>query len=174
MARWEAKKNATEVDVRRMYLRGREGVLKLKGLPLECALAETKVSPKRPTAKTKPLDLPKVAIRVVPPSEVPQPKPPKKNPPWSVGRGKSGSVLRPKFPPSPSVPRPAASPDLKQTTSSKPMPKAKKKVAAQGGATTAAMKPGNRKRRTILLFDGLPRFEGGMRIVQAGRYESRR
>ncbi len=96
----ESKGNATDSDVRRMYVRGLEGALRLRVVPLEDALTLARISPKLKPAKKKPLGPPKQEIVVIPGAYT-APKPgskrhkKKKTPkPWSVGRAHSGSVLR--------------------------------------------------------------------------------
>lgn len=91
------RKNAAESDVRRMYLRGRTGVLKVEALPLEEALAHAKTGPTRRAAKAKPLAS-YTGVVAVSASEATQPRPSGKRDkaPWAIGHSNSGSVLRPK------------------------------------------------------------------------------
>jgi hypothetical protein len=167
---WQKRKNAAESDVRRMYLRGRTGILKVEALPLEQALALAKIGqaprPAKPrAAKATPLASDKRVV-AVPASEATKPKPAVKRnkAPWAVGRLRSGGgVLRPKAQPKGSAkPIPIDSKPSPQDMVSKQSKGRKRKNRVQGTAKSTG------KNRTILKYDGQPRFQGGFRIVQGG------
>ena len=90
------RKNAADSDVRRMYLRGRKGTLKVDALPLEQALAQAKVGLRPRPAKADPPG-PYRAIVAVAPSEATHPRSSRKRVKvWAVGHLHSASILRPK------------------------------------------------------------------------------
>lgn len=98
MPQWRnRRKYAAESDVRRMYIRGRQGALKVETLPLEQALTKAKVAPKGSPAKPNP-SVVRTGVVAVTASEIRQAKSASKGEkrPWSVGRSNSGSVFRPK------------------------------------------------------------------------------
>ena len=149
------KLNATDSDIRRGYLRGRKGELKLSKecLPLEEALKLAKISPPRGPAQVKPLGKPKKQIVVVrgsarslQESATPKPAKPKKKQKdkrWSVGSASSGSgVLRRGL----GSPKPTV---VVLPVSSEPVRMNKPRTAAP-------------------TYDGQPKFEGGIRFVQGG------
>lgn len=91
------RKNAAESDVRRMYLRGRTGVLKVEARPLEETLAHARIGPTLRPARAKPLAS-YAGVVAASASEATEPRPSRKRDkaPWAVGHSNSGSVLRPK------------------------------------------------------------------------------
>lgn len=105
MPQWRNKrKYAAESDVRRMYLRGRQGTLKVDALPLEQALLIARAGPKERPPEPRPMGT-RTGVVAVTASEVKPAKPAAKREkrPWSVGHSNSGSVLRPKPQPKRSV-----------------------------------------------------------------------
>jgi hypothetical protein len=149
MSNW-GKKNATDSDVRRMYIRGRKRVVRVKGVPLEEALALAKISPPRPPAKPKPLGRPKQQIVVVPASARPSKKSRKKKERkrWYVGSPTPGGVLRPSLSPKPASANPALRAEAPPASSK-----------TQRAKSPRPLRPA---------YDGQPRFEAGIRFVQGG------
>jgi hypothetical protein len=163
----QGKKNATNSDVRRMYLRGRSGALRLKCLPLEEVLELSKISPPTRPARVKPLSKPKKQIIVVQgvtesrqKSAMPafaRPKRKKRKSRWLVGTTSSGSALRPKSPPE------ATTVDRLPVRSG-PAPSNLK----LDQRPRLELKKVSRPRPTVTTYDGQPKFEGGIRFVQGG------
>lgn len=109
----ESKRNATDADVRRMYIRGLKRTLKVNVAPLEETLALARIGPKLGPARKKPLAAPKQQIVVIPAAIASSlgvsKRQTKQNKPWSVGHSTSHSVFRPKHQPiTPKGPDPKA------------------------------------------------------------------
>lgn len=162
----QRRKNAAESDVRRMYLRGRKGTLKVDALPLEQALAHSKISPKSRPVKVKPLGSYSGIVAVD--ASVAIESSPSRNrekAPWAVGRTQSGSVLRRKS-------------QLRR--SSRATPPARVPMPQNSTAREAITENQRRQERPVpklprpkrispeRKYDGQPRFEGGFRFVQGG------
>lgn len=160
------KLNATDSDIRRGYLRGRKGELKLSKecLPLEEALELAKISPPTRPARVKPLGKPKQEIVVIKGAAIDRRQPGnrkrkkkkknKKKLPWSVGSDRSGSVLRRVRPPKPTI--------VVLPETSGPVPSNLKLDPRQ------TSRPSNKPRTAAPTYDGQPKFEGGIRFVQGG------
>jgi hypothetical protein len=185
------RKNAAESDVRRMYLRGRTGVLKVAALPLEEALAHAKTGPTRRAAKAKPLGSYRAVVAAVP-SEATHPKSARKRKKtWAVGHLHSASVLRPKAQPKRQDKKLPATIE-KPTTAVNPAPKLsalerrrlrragldmKERSASGKGRPMASdntMDGISKPKGSSPKVDGQPKWEDGYRILQAGRFESKR
>ena len=166
----ERKRNATDSDVRRMYIRGMKGALKLKVLPLEEALTQATVSPTLKPAKKKPLGPPKQEIVVIPGAYA-APKPGSKS--WqkkksrSIGSAHSGSLLRNPKIQKKAVPSPepskvdASRRDVSKSKLVTPSRKSKQVRSAKN------LKP-DRYASVKSRYDGQPMFEDGVRVVQGG------
>jgi hypothetical protein len=165
----QSKKNATDSDVRRMYIRGRKGALEVRSVPLEEALALARISPKLRPAKKKPLSVPDQEIVVIPAAIASLQRSSgrkKKSIPWSVGHATSRSVIRPKFPPiaAPGPEPVKPKPSKLVNTKTKVVPRKQKmslKRPAQKGKPKKSYSFSSG-------FEGQPRFEGGIRFVQGG------
>ena len=194
------ERNATDSHVRRMYIRGRKGKIKVEVLPLEDALARAKMGPKRRSAKPASRTLAsKEPVVAVSPQVVQErlaasrdKKSKKKR--WSVGYSRASSVMRLKTPLVPAdqsavatkpvlLQKSIAQVSNKVNQAAKPKARGKKKkekkldrssnaTAANHPATQKA--PARKRRYAVLKYEGQPRFVDGFRIVQGGLPESGR
>lgn len=159
------RKNAAESDVRRMYLRGRKGTLKVDALPLEQALAQAKIGPKARPVKAAPLGSHRAVVAVAPSEDTHPRSSRKREKVWAVGHLHSASVLRPKAQPR----RSQKSAPAERVPIPQNSPKKEAIAANQNRQKQAAPKQSKPKRKSPLRrYDGQPRFQGGFRFVQGG------
>jgi len=161
----QRRKNAADSDVRRMYLRGRKGTLKVDALPLEQALAKAKIGLRPCPAKADPLGSYRAVVAVAP-SEATHPRSSRKRKKaWAVGHLHSASVLRPKTqarrsPKTAPIAR-VSVPEDSPVKKAAPINHSRQKQAAPQQKKPKRKSPPRR-------YDGQPRFEGGFRFVQGG------
>ena len=162
-------------DAKRMRVRA-NGPLNITAKTLLEAFAPAPAKPTR-TPKTRGPLTARTGIATAERSSSPNAPKPKKV--WSVGKLQSGSVLHPKPRPWTRKPKSADDPLSKPKSTNDHLSKSKPKspsvkptkVSAKTSEAKSKSERSKRKKRKsprILPYDGQPRFEAGIRIVQGG------
>lgn len=148
---WERRKNAADSDVPRMYLRGRNGSLKVETQPLEHALARAKVGPEPRPSKSKPLSSRKEIVAVAASATQRDSAKKREKALSTVGNSRSSMDHR--------VDQPSLSATRKQQATAN----GQNRESRRGGDKRA-----RKSRASKSKYDGQPKFEGGFRFVQGG------